>query len=89
MPMCSGCGGIGVRGGDDQIFRKVRKKSLTMSKLKTGSLLTSTQRICDMFIALCKDSNGSLTKQELGGYADGTLSRKSEMPKKIKRRPMT
>ncbi|KAM1087549.1 hypothetical protein ACFX2B_012914 [Malus domestica] len=84
-----GCGGIGVRGGDDQIFRKVRKKSLTMSKLKAGSLLTSTQRICDMFIALCKDSNGSLTKQELRGYADGTLLRKSEMPKKIKRRPMT
>ncbi|KAM1203890.1 hypothetical protein ACFX2I_019768 [Malus domestica] len=26
---------------------------------------------------------------ELGGYEDGTLSRKSEMPKKIKRRPMT
>ncbi|KAM1804074.1 hypothetical protein ACFX12_029984 [Malus domestica] len=26
---------------------------------------------------------------ELGGYADGTLSYKSEMPKKIKRRPMT
>ncbi|KAM2043593.1 hypothetical protein ACFX1R_038724 [Malus domestica] len=26
---------------------------------------------------------------ELGGYAYGTLSRKSEMPKKIKRRPMT
>ncbi|KAM1104660.1 hypothetical protein TB2_012833 [Malus domestica] len=26
---------------------------------------------------------------ELRGYADGTLSRKSEMPKKIKRRPMT
>ncbi|TQD80042.1 hypothetical protein C1H46_034415 [Malus baccata] len=36
--------------------------------------LTSAQRICDMFIALDKDSSGSLSKQELREYADGTLT---------------
>ncbi|KAI7746327.1 hypothetical protein M8C21_030578 [Ambrosia artemisiifolia] len=36
--------------------------------------LTSAQRICDMFLALDKDSNGSLSKQELREYADGTLT---------------
>ncbi|CAH2041975.1 unnamed protein product [Thlaspi arvense] len=40
--------------------------------------LTSAQRICggsaDMFLALDKDMNGSLSKQELREYADGTLT---------------
>ncbi|KAJ6897948.1 serine/threonine-protein phosphatase 2A regulatory subunit B'' subunit TON2 [Populus alba x Populus x berolinensis] len=36
--------------------------------------LTSAQRICDMFLALDKDMNGTLSKQELGEYADGTLT---------------
>ncbi|RXH80270.1 hypothetical protein DVH24_041417 [Malus domestica] len=36
--------------------------------------LTSAQRICDMFIALDKDSSQSLSKQELREYADGTLT---------------
>ncbi|KAH9683305.1 putative serine/threonine-protein phosphatase 2A regulatory subunit B'' subunit TON2 [Citrus sinensis] len=36
--------------------------------------LTSAQRVCDMFIALDKDANGTLSKQELREYADGTLT---------------
>ncbi|KAM3407276.1 hypothetical protein ACQJBY_000995 [Aegilops geniculata] len=36
--------------------------------------LTSAQRICDMFLALDKDTNGTLSKQELKEYADGTLT---------------
>uniref|UniRef100_A0A1J3E668 Putative serine/threonine-protein phosphatase 2A regulatory subunit B'' subunit TON2 n=1 Tax=Noccaea caerulescens TaxID=107243 RepID=A0A1J3E668_NOCCA len=36
--------------------------------------LTSAQRICDMFLALDKDMSGSLCKQELKEYADGTLT---------------
>ncbi|KAE8711937.1 putative serine/threonine-protein phosphatase 2A regulatory subunit B'' subunit TON2 [Hibiscus syriacus] len=36
--------------------------------------LTSAQRICDMFLALDKDMNGSLSKQELKEYAEGTLT---------------
>ncbi|KAG8636589.1 hypothetical protein MANES_15G015000v8 [Manihot esculenta] len=36
--------------------------------------LTSAQRICDMFLALDKDMNGTLSKQELREYADGTLT---------------
>ncbi|KAG5403380.1 hypothetical protein IGI04_009499 [Brassica rapa subsp. trilocularis] len=36
--------------------------------------LTSAQRICDMFLALDKDCSGSLSKQELKEYADGTLT---------------
>ncbi|CAA3003972.1 probable serine threonine- phosphatase 2A regulatory subunit B subunit TON2, partial [Olea europaea subsp. europaea] len=36
--------------------------------------LTSAQRICDMFLALDKDMNGTLSKQELQEYADGTLT---------------
>ncbi|ESQ41860.1 hypothetical protein EUTSA_v10013373mg [Eutrema salsugineum] len=36
--------------------------------------LTSAQRICDMFLALDKDMSGSLSKQELKEYADGTLT---------------
>ncbi|KAL1832545.1 hypothetical protein ACET3Z_002196 [Daucus carota] len=36
--------------------------------------LTSAQRICDMFMALDKDMNGTLSKQELREYADGTLT---------------
>ncbi|XP_025611511.1 probable serine/threonine-protein phosphatase 2A regulatory subunit B'' subunit TON2 isoform X2 [Arachis hypogaea] len=36
--------------------------------------LTSAQRICDMFLALDKDASGSLSKQELREYADGTLT---------------
>ncbi|WZZ38590.1 hypothetical protein YC2023_034849 [Brassica napus] len=36
--------------------------------------LTSAQRICDMFLALDKDCGGSLSKQELKEYADGTLT---------------
>ncbi|KAG6434166.1 hypothetical protein SASPL_105788 [Salvia splendens] len=36
--------------------------------------LTSAQRICDMFLALDKDMSGSLSKQELRDYADGTLT---------------
>ncbi|OEL14051.1 putative serine/threonine-protein phosphatase 2A regulatory subunit B'' subunit TON2 [Dichanthelium oligosanthes] len=36
--------------------------------------LTSAQRICDMFLALDKDQNGTLSKQELKEYADGTLT---------------
>ncbi|KAK3137488.1 hypothetical protein QOZ80_5BG0452950 [Eleusine coracana subsp. coracana] len=36
--------------------------------------LTSAQRICDMFLALDKDTNGTLSKHELKEYADGTLT---------------
>ncbi|XP_057539125.1 probable serine/threonine-protein phosphatase 2A regulatory subunit B'' subunit TON2 isoform X2 [Amaranthus tricolor] len=36
--------------------------------------LTYAQRICDMFLALDKDMNGTLSKQELREYADGTLT---------------
>lgn len=36
--------------------------------------LISAQRICDMFLALDKDMNGTLSKQELREYADGTLT---------------
>ncbi|KAJ0092264.1 hypothetical protein Patl1_25116 [Pistacia atlantica] len=36
--------------------------------------LTSAQRICDMYLALDKDMNGTLTKQDLREYADGTLT---------------
>uniref|UniRef100_A0A2K1ZL65 EF-hand domain-containing protein n=1 Tax=Populus trichocarpa TaxID=3694 RepID=A0A2K1ZL65_POPTR len=36
--------------------------------------LMSAQRICDMFLALDKDMNGTLSKQELQEYADGTLT---------------
>ncbi|CAN7067804.1 hypothetical protein IGI04_041220 [Brassica rapa subsp. trilocularis] len=36
--------------------------------------LTSAQRVCDMFLALDKDASGSLSKQELKEYADGTLT---------------
>ncbi|GMP76670.1 hypothetical protein CsSME_00033251 [Camellia sinensis var. sinensis] len=36
--------------------------------------LTSAQRICDMFLALDKDMNGTLSKQELREYVDGTLT---------------
>ncbi|CAN1129694.1 Probable serine/threonine-protein phosphatase 2A regulatory subunit B'' subunit TON2 [Linum perenne] len=36
--------------------------------------LTSAQRICDMFLDLDKDRNGTLSKQELREYADGTLT---------------
>ncbi|GJT42399.1 probable serine/threonine-protein phosphatase 2A regulatory subunit B'' subunit TON2 [Tanacetum coccineum] len=36
--------------------------------------LTSAQRICDVFLALDKDMNGTLSKQELREYADGTLT---------------
>ncbi|KAL0413328.1 UNVERIFIED_CONTAM: putative serine/threonine-protein phosphatase 2A regulatory subunit B'' subunit TON2 [Sesamum radiatum] len=36
--------------------------------------LTSAQRICDMFLALDKDMNGTLSKLELRDYADGTLT---------------
>ncbi|XP_073526625.1 uncharacterized protein [Phyllobates terribilis] len=36
--------------------------------------LTSAQRIFDMFLALDKDMNGTLSKQELREYADGTLT---------------
>lgn len=35
--------------------------------------LTTAQRICDMFLELDKDMNGTLSKQELREYADGTL----------------
>ncbi|KAL6513356.1 putative serine/threonine-protein phosphatase 2A regulatory subunit B'' subunit ton2 [Orobanche gracilis] len=36
--------------------------------------LTSAHRICDMFLALDKDMNGTLRKEELRDYADGTLT---------------
>lgn len=36
--------------------------------------LTTAQRICDMFLGLDKDMNGTLSKQELREYADGTLT---------------
>ncbi|KAJ0727030.1 putative serine/threonine-protein phosphatase 2A regulatory subunit B'' subunit gamma [Helianthus annuus] len=36
--------------------------------------LASTQRICDMFIDLDKDANGTISDEELQGYADGTLT---------------
>ncbi|CAM6103845.1 unnamed protein product [Calypogeia fissa] len=36
--------------------------------------LSSAQRICDMFLALDKDLNGTLNKQELQAYSDGTLT---------------
>lgn len=36
--------------------------------------LTSAQRICDMFLALDRDMNGTLSKQELKEYADGSLT---------------
>ncbi|GJY20279.1 probable serine/threonine-protein phosphatase 2A regulatory subunit B'' subunit TON2 [Tanacetum coccineum] len=35
---------------------------------------TSAQRICDVFLALDKDMNGTLSKHELQEYADGTLT---------------
>nr|XP_043639842.1 probable serine/threonine-protein phosphatase 2A regulatory subunit B'' subunit TON2 [Erigeron canadensis] len=36
--------------------------------------LASTQRICDTFLDLDKDANGTLSKAELQGYADATLT---------------
>ncbi|GLJ45903.1 hypothetical protein SUGI_0966330 [Cryptomeria japonica] len=36
--------------------------------------LATAQRICDMFVALDKDANGTLSKQELWDYADGSLT---------------
>ncbi|XP_002968661.2 probable serine/threonine-protein phosphatase 2A regulatory subunit B'' subunit TON2 [Selaginella moellendorffii] len=36
--------------------------------------LGSAQRICDVFLALDKDMNGTLSKQELQDYADGTYT---------------
>ncbi|KAI3677761.1 hypothetical protein L6452_37029 [Arctium lappa] len=36
--------------------------------------IASTQRICDTFLDLDKDTNGTLGKEELGAYADGTLT---------------
>ncbi|CAM6017318.1 unnamed protein product [Sphagnum balticum] len=36
--------------------------------------LSSAQRICDTFLGLDKDMNGTLSKQELQGYAEGTLT---------------
>ncbi|XP_071705096.1 probable serine/threonine-protein phosphatase 2A regulatory subunit B'' subunit TON2 [Rutidosis leptorrhynchoides] len=36
--------------------------------------LASAQRICDIFLDLDKDANGTLSKEELQGYADATLT---------------
>eukprot|EP00252_Welwitschia_mirabilis_P017164 TRINITY_DN38080_c0_g1_i1.p1 TRINITY_DN38080_c0_g1~~TRINITY_DN38080_c0_g1_i1.p1 ORF type:complete len:482 (+),score=110.92 TRINITY_DN38080_c0_g1_i1:173-1618(+) len=36
--------------------------------------VTTAQRVCDMFVALDKDSNETLSKQELREYADGNLT---------------
>nr|GFA92124.1 probable serine/threonine-protein phosphatase 2A regulatory subunit B'' subunit TON2 [Tanacetum cinerariifolium] len=36
--------------------------------------LASTQRICDTFLDLDKDANGTISKEELRDYADGTLT---------------
>ncbi|KAL7608036.1 hypothetical protein Lser_V15G10524 [Lactuca serriola] len=36
--------------------------------------LASAQRICDAFLDLDKDGNSTLSKEELQGYADGTLT---------------
>ncbi|KAJ7536115.1 hypothetical protein O6H91_12G056800 [Diphasiastrum complanatum] len=36
--------------------------------------LSSAQRICDLFLSLDKDMNGTLSKQELQDYADGTFT---------------
>ncbi|KAG0572471.1 hypothetical protein KC19_VG098100 [Ceratodon purpureus] len=37
--------------------------------------LSSAQRICDTFLGLDKDMNGTLSKEEVHAYADGTLTK--------------
>ncbi|KAM1203889.1 hypothetical protein ACFX15_019280 [Malus domestica] len=97
MPICNGCGGIGVPGGDDQIFSERRGVIdflclIASSSLGIFSAKKSEEEVTDNEQAenwFSFDIHPSHMWWELGGYEDGTLSRKSEMPKKIKRRPMT
>ncbi|KAM1040647.1 hypothetical protein TB2_029478 [Malus domestica] len=76
---------------------KQRKKKLgpsggSMAGEKDSNLQKSEEEVTDNEQAenwFSFDIHPAHMWWELGGYADGTLSRKSEMPKKIKRRPMT
>jgi len=78
LHVCSACCLIFLTGNDCSISAKETlflwkcgMKSLCLSSsLTTFSILD----LADMFLALDKDMNGTLSKQELREYADGTLT---------------
>ncbi|KAL7178097.1 hypothetical protein ACSBR2_031283 [Camellia fascicularis] len=68
----------GIKGRKKGCIKKILLKSeeevTDIEQAENWFSLTSAQRICDMFLALDKDMNGTLSKQELREYADGTLT---------------
>ncbi|GAB4851252.1 Probable serine/threonine-protein phosphatase 2A regulatory subunit B'' subunit ton2 [Ancistrocladus abbreviatus] len=56
------------------VFQESEEEVTDTEQAENWFSLTSAQRICDMFLALDKDMNGTLSKQELLEYADGTLT---------------
>ncbi|XP_028547862.1 probable serine/threonine-protein phosphatase 2A regulatory subunit B'' subunit TON2 [Dendrobium catenatum] len=56
------------------MFQETEEEVADTEQAENWFSLTSAQRICDMFLALDKDMNGTLSKQELKEYADGTLT---------------
>nr|GME00463.1 probable serine/threonine-protein phosphatase 2A regulatory subunit B'' subunit TON2 [Ipomoea batatas] len=57
-----------------ELHQESEEEVTDMEQAENWFSLTSAQRICDMFLALDKDMNGTLSKQELREYADGTLT---------------
>ncbi|XP_019160390.1 PREDICTED: probable serine/threonine-protein phosphatase 2A regulatory subunit B'' subunit TON2 isoform X1 [Ipomoea nil] len=57
-----------------ELHQESEEEVTDMEQAENWFSLTSAQRICDMFLGLDKDMNGTLSKQELREYADGTLT---------------
>ncbi|OMO81304.1 hypothetical protein CCACVL1_12487 [Corchorus capsularis] len=57
-----------------ELHQETEEEVIDTEQAENWFSLTSAQRICDMFLALDKDMNGTLSKQELKEYADGTLT---------------
>ncbi|GKC41270.1 probable serine/threonine-protein phosphatase 2A regulatory subunit B'' subunit TON2 [Tanacetum coccineum] len=62
------------RRGNECINKESEEEVTDTEQAENWFSLTSAQRICDVFLALDIDMNGTLSKQELREYADGTLT---------------
>lgn len=57
-----------------ELHQEVEDEAAEGEQTENWFSLGSAQRICDVFLSLDKDMNGTLSKQELQEYAEGTLT---------------
>ncbi|KAK9136968.1 hypothetical protein Sjap_007562 [Stephania japonica] len=57
-----------------ELHQEIEEEVTDTEQAENWFSLTSAQRICDLFLALDKDMNGTLSKQELREYADSSLT---------------